>query len=44
MSIFSIIGYIAIVGSGMFGFSRLCALTLGYSAPMDTYRALYQVI
>jgi alpha-1,2-mannosyltransferase len=39
---FAALGYMGIIISGVFGLSRLCALTLGYSAPMDTYRALYQ--
>ena len=29
--------------SGIFGFARLCALVLGYSGVLDTYRAFYQV-
>ena len=29
--------------SGVFGFARLCALVLGYSGVLDTYRAFYQV-
>ena len=30
--------------SGIFGFARLCALVLGYSGVLDTYRAFYQVM
>lgn len=41
---FIAIGYTALIITGIFGFSRLCALVAGYSAPMDTYRSLYSKV
>ena len=40
---FAVIGYLSMGVSGLFGFARLCALVLGYSGVLDTYRAFYQV-
>ena len=40
---FAVIGYLSMGISGIFGFARLCALVLGYSGVLDTYRAFYQV-
>jgi len=41
---FIAIGYAALISTGIFGFSRLCALVAGYSASADTYRSLYSQI
>jgi len=41
---FAVIGYLSMGVSGLFGFARLCALVLGYSGVLDTYRAFYQKV
>lgn len=40
---FAVLGYAAIIISGIFGLARMCAMVLGYAGVVDTYRSFYQV-
>lgn len=41
---FAVLGYAAIIISGIFGLARMCAMVLGYAGVVDTYRSFYQKV